>query len=94
MLTAAAADENQRDDEDPDPVIVKYVAQTVIHGEPPKYEMGRDHALSNIIICRSVGRVRAKDKFLSWAKNMGEQNLMCRFLCGTLHKNTKNFFKY
>ena len=38
---AAAANEDQRDDEDPDPVVVEYVAQTVIHGIPPKYEMGR-----------------------------------------------------
>jgi len=40
--TAAAADEHQRDDEDPDPVVIKHVAQTVIHGIPPKYEMGRE----------------------------------------------------
>ena len=38
--TAAAADEHQRDDENPDPVVVKNVAKTVVHGIPPKYEIG------------------------------------------------------
>jgi len=63
--TAAAADENQRDDEDPDPVVVEYVAQTVIHGIPPKYEMGRDDALSTIMICRSLADVHEENSFLS-----------------------------
>ena len=39
--TAAAAEEEQDDDGDPDPVVVvEDVAQTVVHSEPPKYEVG------------------------------------------------------
>ena len=38
---AAAAEEQQDDEDDPDPVVVvEYVAQTVVHGEPPIYEVG------------------------------------------------------
>ena len=34
--TAAAAEEQQDDEDDPDPVVVvEYVAQTVVHREPP-----------------------------------------------------------
>ena len=34
--TAAAAEEQQDDEDDPDPVVVvEYVAQTVVHSEPP-----------------------------------------------------------
>ena len=34
--TAAAAGEQEDDEDDPDPVVVvEYVAQTVVHGEPP-----------------------------------------------------------
>ena len=33
---AAAAEEEQDDEDDPDPVVVvEYVAQAVVHGEPP-----------------------------------------------------------
>jgi hypothetical protein len=35
--TAAAAEEQQDDEDDPDPVVVvEYVAQTVVHSEPPE----------------------------------------------------------
>jgi len=34
--TAAAAEEEKNDKDDPDPVVVvEYVAQTVVHSEPP-----------------------------------------------------------
>ena len=39
--TAAAAGEQEDDEDDPDPVVVvEDVAQAVVHGEPPKYEVG------------------------------------------------------
>ena len=34
--TAAAADEHQSDDQNPDPIVIEHVAQTVIHSVPPK----------------------------------------------------------
>ena len=41
--TAAAIEEQQDDEDDPDPVVVvEYVAQTVVHSEPPKYEVRAD----------------------------------------------------
>ena len=73
-LTAAAADEHQCDDENPDPVVVKNVAKTVVHGIPPKYEIAYlrnnrrafrrfrgdgDLPLPTIIICRGAENVRA-----------------------------------
>ena len=33
--TAAAEDQNERDDNNPERVIVKKIAQAVIHGSPP-----------------------------------------------------------
>ena len=41
LAAAAAAGEQQDDEDDPDPVVVvEYVAQTVVHSEPPEYEVG------------------------------------------------------
>ena len=48
--TAAAAGEQQDDEDDPDPVVVvEYVAQTVVHSEPPKkYVAGNKSGLTKL----------------------------------------------
>ena len=65
--TAAAAGEQQDDEDDPDPVVVvEYVAQTVVHSEPPvNMKLEGDDPVSTIIICRRAEDVRGILKFSS-----------------------------
>ena len=57
--TAAAAEEQQDDEDDPDPVVVvEYVAQTVVHSEPPvNMKLEGAEPVSIIRICRSAADV-------------------------------------
>ena len=57
VVTAAAVDENDGKDDQPNPVVLKQIAQTVVHKKPPKSNAKR-LALLNSIVCRRSGCVR------------------------------------
>ena len=72
-LTAAAANEDEGDDENPNPVVIKNVAQTVIHGKPPYMKCVRGFPPYTIILCRSPSGVHEKMDFLSRDKTRNNQ---------------------
>ena len=51
--TAAAEQNQKRDDDDPNGVVVKQVAQTVIHGSPPSKSIVEGRMPYATILCRS-----------------------------------------
>ena len=57
VVAAAAVDENDGKDDQPNPVVLKQIAQTVVHKKPPKSNAKR-LALLNSIVCRRSGCVR------------------------------------
>ena len=50
----AAGDENDGQDDQPNPVVLKQIAQTVVHSKPPTWKILKRVALLTIILCRSV----------------------------------------
>ena len=57
VVAAAAVDENDSKNDQPNPVVLKQIAQTVVHKKPPKSNAKR-LALLNSIICRRLGSVQ------------------------------------
>ena len=61
LLSAAAGDEQDGDDDEPDPVIAEEVTEAVIHGCSSIDRFRRAaHRPSVIILCRTVGKVYKK----------------------------------
>ena len=62
---AAAAGDKQESDEDPDPVVIEYSAQTVVHSEPPTFHQlspgaipaSHYHCMSFADECERTGKI-------------------------------------